>query len=99
MACAFLGPSPVSTTSVAVRPTMMPTLGTSETFPSGITHTCSESLTVAFSRTIGGGACAGCCAGTDAAPTTAAQAAATAVRVAWIMGGDANTAGESIMGH
>src|SRR5262245_10942450 len=51
------GPRPVSTTSVAWLPTMMPTLGTAPALKSGNAHTCSANLMVAFSRTRGGAGC------------------------------------------
>ena len=53
----FLGPSPVSMTSVARLPTMMPTFGTSGTSSSGIRYTCGLILVVTPSRTRGSRTC------------------------------------------
>src|SRR5690606_34722737 len=65
-------PSPGSITSVAADPTMMPTLGTSGTLPSGITQVWSATFVVAPSRTIGSATGPRCAA----AATTAARAKA-----------------------
>jgi hypothetical protein len=75
IASPFRGPNPVSTTSVALLPTMMPTFGTRPTLKSGIAQTCSVSFTVAFSRMSGAGGVRwpddGCCA--DATATRPAN--------------------------
>ena len=80
----FRGPRPVSTTSVPVSPTMMPMFGTRGTLPSGMTNTCSETLTVVFSLTTGSPGAGGCCAATS--ETAKAHAAATAAYARFMRG-------------